>query len=402
MRIGVNCYQLLPDIGGLKQYFLRLFRELLKNDEHNTYVFFYFSHNIQELSLLDDLNWQANAIELKDQKEVYAHLDKIDLYFCPFGALWPRPLSVPTVVTLVDIQEVFYPDYFTPQDLFNRHFHYKGSTKMADRVITISDFSKKTIIQHHRIPSRKVSVAYLCAADLFYHAVTLSDSPNFFPPNSEFIFYPANFWQHKNHDRLLRAMKWLKTAKSLTVNAVFTGHEVANGYPLSAKVREYGIDDQVYNLGYVPVEQLAWLYSKAKLMVFPSLYEGFGMPLIEAMAAGCPVAASNATALPEIGGDAVDYFDPFSIEDIGCAIEKLWEDPVHCRRLIEKGYQRSKNFTLIKLADHHKRIFQGAADSFSRLRYQWNRWMYQYYHLCQVALKHRKLILTRFSPILLK
>ena len=68
MRIGVNCYQLLPDIGGLKQYFLRLFKELLQNDERNTYIFFYFSHNLDELSYLDDLKWQENAIELQDQQ----------------------------------------------------------------------------------------------------------------------------------------------------------------------------------------------------------------------------------------------------------------------------------------------------------------------------------------------
>jgi len=158
MRIGVNCYQLLADIGGLKQYFLRLFRELLKNDEQNTYIFFYFSHNLDELSYLDDLDWQENAIELKDQQEVKEHLGKIDLYFCPFGALWPRPVPVPTVVTLVDIQEAFYPEYFTAQDLFNRHFHYTGSTKMADRVITISEFSRETIVKHLKISPHKIRI----------------------------------------------------------------------------------------------------------------------------------------------------------------------------------------------------------------------------------------------------
>jgi glycosyltransferase involved in cell wall biosynthesis len=380
MRIGVNCYQLLPDIGGLKQYFLRLFNELLNNDRQNTYIFFYFPHNLEELSQLENTNWQKNAVELQDQLEVHEYLDKIDLYFCPFGALWPRPMPVPTVLTLVDIQEACYPEYFTEQDLFNRHFHYKGSTKMADRVITISDFSKKTIVQHHKIPSHKIGVAHLCAADLFYHASALSDSPNISMPAGEFIFYPANFWQHKNHDRLLMSLKWLKTEKSLTINAVFTGHEVANGYPLSAKIREYGIEDQV----------LALLYAKAKLMVFPSLYEGFGMPLIEAMAAGCPVAASNATSLPEIGGDAADYFDPFSIENIGNTIEKLWMDSSHRNQLIEKGYERSQDFSASKLADSHKRMFQEAGAIFSRMRYQWNRRVYQYFHLGSVALKHWK------------
>jgi glycosyltransferase involved in cell wall biosynthesis len=390
MRIGVNCYQLLPDIGGLKQYFLRLFKELLKNDERNTYIFFYFAHNIDELSYLDDLKWQENAIELQDQQEVYEYLDKIDLYFCPFGALWPRPLPVPTVVTLVDIQEVIYPEYFTAQDLFNRHFHYKGSTKMADRIITISEFSRQTIVTHHKISPHKIGAIHLCADDLFYQ-----ESEEIYPSNTplsngEYIFYPANFWQHKNHDRLLKALKWLKTEKGLHVNAVFTGHEVANGFPIAAKIKEYGIEDQVNYLGYLPVEQIVQLYSKAKFMVFPSLYEGFGMPLIEAMAAGCPVAASNLTSLPEIGGNAADYFDPFSIESIGRIIEKLWMDSSHRNQLIKRGYKRAQNFSASKLADSHKRIFQEAADIFSRMRYIWNRWAYQYYHLCLVTLKHRR------------
>jgi glycosyltransferase involved in cell wall biosynthesis len=395
MRIGVNCYQLLPDIGGLKQYFLRLFRELLENDEQNTYIFFYFLHNIDELSYLDDLNWKENAIELEDQKEVYKYLDKVDLYFCPFGALWPRPMPVPTVVTLVDIQEVFYPEYFTAQDLFNRHFHYKGSTKMADRVITISDFSRETIIKHHKISPNRICAIHLCADDLFYQGSEVFHLPNIPLSNGEFVFYPANFWQHKNHDRLLKALKWLKTEKGLNVSAVFTGHEVANGYPISEKIREYGIEDLVNHLGYLPVEQVAYLYSKAKLMVFPSLYEGFGMPLIEAMAAGCPVAASNLTSLPEIGGDAADYFDPFSIESIGSTIEKLWMDSSRRDQLIEKGYKRSQDFSASKLADSHKRIFQEAADRFSKMRYQWHRWVYQYYHLSLVVLKHRKCFLQK-------
>jgi glycosyltransferase involved in cell wall biosynthesis len=390
MRIGVNCYQLLPDIGGLKQYFLRLFKELLKNDEWNTYIFFYFAHNLDELSYLDDLKWQENAIELQDQQEVYEHLDQIDLYFCPFGALWPRPLPVPTVVTLVDIQEVFYPEYFTAQDLFNRHFHYKGSSKMADRIITISEFSRQTIVKHHKISPHKIGAIHLCADDLFYREKKVVNSPNIPFTKGEYIFYPANFWQHKNHDRLLKALKWLKNEKGLNVNALLTGHEVANGFPISVKIKEYGIADQVKYLGYLNVEQIVQLYSKAKFMVFPSLYEGFGMPLVEAMAAGCPVAASNLTSLPEIGGDAADYFDPFSIESIGRTIEKLWMDSSHRNQLIKRGYKRAQNFSASKLADSHKRIFQEADDIFSRMRYTWNRWVYQYYHLCLVTLRHRR------------
>jgi len=269
MRIGVNCYNLIPSAGGIKQYFFSLFSELLSKDDKDSYVFFYFPHNIEELSGFDNDRWQENAILLNNQLEVREHLDKIDLYFCPFGSLWPRPLPIPTVVTLVDIQEVFYPEYFNDVDLFNRAYHYAGSTKMADRVITISNFSKDTIAKHHRISQNKITVAHLCADNRFYRAAEMSLAPGVSVPSEDFIFYPANHWQHKNHDTLLRALQWLKRKKGMEIKAVFTGHDVPNSYPLLQKAAEYGVDKQVFFVGFVTVEELVYLYSKAKLMVFP-------------------------------------------------------------------------------------------------------------------------------------
>ncbi|MGH7340008.1 MAG: hypothetical protein ACREKH_05910, partial [Candidatus Rokuibacteriota bacterium] len=105
MRIGVNCYLLQPHIGGLKQYFITLFRELLAHDGDNEYVFFWYRQNAAELERLGTDRWRRQAVLLEDQHDVLAHLDRIDLYFCPFSALYPRPFPLPTVMTLVDIQE---------------------------------------------------------------------------------------------------------------------------------------------------------------------------------------------------------------------------------------------------------------------------------------------------------
>ncbi|HWW96019.1 MAG TPA: hypothetical protein VN375_21820, partial [Vicinamibacteria bacterium] len=107
MRIGVNCFLLQPNIGGIKQYFLTLFRNLLENDSENQYVFFWYEHNAGELANLGTDRWKEGAVPLTDQREVLSHLDKIDLYFCPLSALYPRPLPKPSVVSLPDIQEVF-------------------------------------------------------------------------------------------------------------------------------------------------------------------------------------------------------------------------------------------------------------------------------------------------------
>ena len=397
MRIGVNCFPLSNNIGGVKQYFFNLFNELLSNDGRNTYTFFYFPHNVKELSSLDN-SWQGNAILLHDQLEVKKYLNKIDLYFCPFGSLWPRPLPIPSVVTLVDIQEVFYPGYFSDVDLFSREYHYPGSTRMADRVITISDFSKKTIVKHHRISPYKVRVVHLCSDKRFYRTDEVSCLPKVPLPDEDFIIYPANRWKHKNHDTLLRALQWLKAARGLKIKAVFTGHDVPNCYPLARKASEYGLDGQVYSAGYVTVEELACLYSKARIMVFPSLFEGFGIPLVEAMTVGCPVVASNVTSLPEIGVDAVEYFDPSSPESIGIAIEKIWYDAARREELIRLGRRRADDFSSAKMAQTHLRVFREATECFSKIRYTWHNWIYQHYHRGLVYLKYKKILSAGNHP----
>lgn len=389
MRIGVNCFPLEANSGGVKQYFFSLFNELLTYNDKHRYVFFYFPHNVEELSSLDCLNLADNGVLLEHQNEIEPYFNEIDLYFCPLSSLWPRPVPIPSVLFLHDIQEVFYPQYFSETDMFNREWHYPGSTRMATRIITNSHFTKQTIIQHHRISPQKISVAHLCADERFYRAGDVARPPRTPLPGGDFIFYPANHWQHKNHDALLQALKWLKTEKNLKINAVFTGYDVPNSYPLAQKISEYRLEEQILNAGYVSVEELAYLYLNAKLMVFPSLFEGFGIPVVEAMAAGCPVAASNVTSVPEIGGDAVEYFDPHVPESIAKAIECVWLDDTLRSRMIEKGRKSAGIYSSAKLAQTHLAVFEKAAGAFSQIRYAWHKWVYQHYRRSLVFVKYR-------------
>lgn len=388
MRIGVNCFMLMPHVGGLKQYFSNLFDYLLEDDPDNVYVFFHFSQNKEELSQLRSTRWRQNASYLEQQEDISKHFHEIDLYFCPFGFLWPRPAPIPTVVTLVDIQEVSLPQFFSSADRLDRAYHFPGSTRAADRVVTISQFSKDSICRAHAIPEHKVVVSHLCADERYFQAERIARAPEPPIPFDRYLFYPANRWLHKNHDGLLRAMRILKD-RGLDVNAVFTGYDVPGaGYPLVKKAREYGLESQVHVAGYVPVDSMAYLYRNARMLLFPSLYEGFGIPATEAMAAGCPMAVSDRTSLPEICEDAAVYFDPTSGPSIAKAIRQLWHDGPTRDTFVERGRRRAIDFSAERMGDAHRRAFREARETYSPLRYRWHRHVYQRYHWYNVHLRH--------------
>lgn len=366
----------------MKQYFHRLFKELLENDKDNSYVFFYFEHNRDELLNLGTDKWKDRAILLRNQDEVRKHLDKIDLYFCPFGAIWPRPVPKPSVVTVHDIQEQFFPQFFTKEALWSRDYHYKPSMKIADKVITISEFSKDSIVRFHGISEEKIHVAY--------HGFYMTDKKQVsFPLPDKYIFYPANRWLHKNHDNLLRALVILKKEKGIAVDCVFTGFDVPGGYPLQEKVDEYELTDQIKIIGYVNVENLKFIYKNAAMLCFPSLFEGFGMPLVEAMASGCPVACSNTTSIPEVVGSAALLFDPTSPNEIADRVFRILSDSSLSDELRKKGLEQAKLFSVKKMAAVHKDTFNLAANSYKKRKYFYYKYIYE--PILKYKMKYKKI-----------
>lgn len=388
MRIGVNCFLLQPHIGGLKQYFLTLFRELLERDDAHEYVFFWYRHNADELERLGTDRWRRHAVLLDDQRDVLEHLDRIDLYFCPFSALYPRPVPRPTVMTLVDIQEVFYPDFFAPADRYSRELHYPGSTRMADRVITISEFSRQTLIEHHRLPAERVKVAYLCADERFARSAEIARPPAASLPG-RFLFYPANLWKHKNHEVLLRALRLLRDERGRRLDLVLTGFGQDAGSPIVAAAETHAVRDQVHPLGYLAVEEMAYLYQRAEMLVFPSLFEGFGIPLVEAMAAGCPVVAARATSIPEVVADAAELFDPASPAALAAAIERVAEDEAWRETLRARGFRRARAFSAARMAEDHRAAFREAAGAYSAPAFVWRRWVTGYWHRARLEWRWR-------------
>jgi glycosyltransferase involved in cell wall biosynthesis len=388
VRIGVNCYMLQPQVGGLRQYFLTLFRELLERDAENEYVLFWYPHNEPELEQLGTDRWRRDAVLLHDQRAVLAHLDRIDLYFCPLTALYPRPVPRPSVMTLVDIQEVFYPEFFTPADRYMRALHFPGSTRLCDRVITISEFSRRSILEHHRLPPERVAVVPLAADDRFARAADVGRPPAA-PLPARFVFYPANPWPHKNHDVLLRALRLLRDARGRRLDLVLTGFGQEAGSPVLDLAERHGVREQVHALGYLAVEELAYCYRRADLLAFPSLFEGFGIPLVEAMAAGCPVVAARATSVPEVTGDAAELFDPASPEDLAAAIERVLDDPTRREALRARGRERARAFSAARMAAEHRAVFRAARAAYSPRAFLWRRLVTAYWHRVRLEWRWR-------------
>jgi hypothetical protein len=167
--------------------------------------------------------------------------------------------------------------------------------------------------------------------------------------DGEFIFYPANGWRHKNHEVLVGAMAHVARERP-GLRLVLTGCPFDLPGRLQPILDEHGLHDRVRHLGYVPRGDVAGLYAAAALLVFPSLFEGFGLPLLEAMHFGTPVACSDVCSLPEVGGEAARFFDPRAERDIAAAILEVTGDPSLRRRLTEAGREQVGRFSYARTA----------------------------------------------------
>jgi glycosyltransferase involved in cell wall biosynthesis len=257
------------------------------------------------------------------------------------------PLTVPVprararrAVTLHDLQHLDHPELFSAARRAFRRAAYDRAAREADAVIVPSELVRERAIELLGLEEARVHV--------IPHGV---DHTLFAPseePREPFLLYPAHAWPHKNHARLLEAFVLLR-AELPELRLVLTG----SGLEALGELPE-GVE----RLGLVPAFELASLYRTAACLVFPSLYEGFGLPPLEAMASGCPVAAANSGSLPEVCGDAAVFFDPEDSESIANGIR---EALALADELREFGIARAAAFTWEQTAHRHEHVYRGLA-----------------------------------------
>ena len=340
MTVGISLLTLVPGVvGGSETYARELVRALDRVGELEYRVF--------TPAIVDDIEGQrvrayrasrttpgrivgmTKAAVAPGSLRKEMRLDELDAIHFPLSVMLPLVSSPPAATTILDLQHEFLPDNFSRSERVYRRALYGASARRSRVVIAISEHARETLVERLSLEPDRVHTIHLGV-----------DLGRFSPadvPREPFLFYPANAWSHKNHERLFEAFALLRR-EHRDLRLVLTGDHA-------------DVPDFVDARGRVSQDELVELYRRASALVFPSLYEGFGQPVLEALACACPVACSDLPPLHEVAGDAAVYFDPLDPESIAAAtLEAI-------ARGGASGPERASPFTWDACARKHDAVY---------------------------------------------
>ncbi len=267
--------------------------------------------------------------------------------------------SARRVLTIHDLQHEFFPEFFSRRDRLLRRLRWKPSAQAADHVLTISEFSRRTICERFDLSPQKVTAVHLARRPTLdpdtkrtklLKGLDLLSGP--------WVVYPASPLPAKNHIRLLDALSLCRSRSPDVPRLVLIGPTMHSWRPIEGAIAERALENRVLRLGHVDERTLAAIYSHANGLIFPSLFEGFGLPVLEAMSAGCPIAVSNAGSLSEIAGGVGSRFSPYEVEEIAAALtwlSELGEEERQKQGIA--GRERAAQFSLKKMLNGTRAVY---------------------------------------------
>jgi glycosyltransferase involved in cell wall biosynthesis len=344
MQVGISLLTLVPRVsGGSETYARELVRALARVGTHSYRVLLpTIAPDVEGLpsEIVDEYraahSMPARVAAMTEGvvrgRRLRKRLAGMDVVHFPLTVMIPRVATPAAVTTVLDLQHEFLPQFFSRAERTYRRAVYGWSIRKSRLVITISEHAARAVVERYDIPESGVRPIHL---GLDHAAFRPGDEDR-----GRFLLYPARAWPHKNHDRLFAAFAELRRQHA-DLELVLTSYEGAT-------------PPGVRSLGHVSRDELVRLYQTASGLVFPSLYEGFGQPPLEAMACGCPVASSNAAALPEVCGDGARLFDPTSVEGIVDAVEEILARPAEWSR---RGLARAALYSWDDTARKHDAVY---------------------------------------------
>jgi glycosyltransferase involved in cell wall biosynthesis len=274
--------------------------------------------------------------------------ERPDVFHAPHYIL-PPAVRCRSLVTIHDTIHLEFPQYL-PNRLaygYARASMWSAAHRSA-RILTVSEASKRDILKFFNVPPEKVVVVYNAIDERFSCEPLPEDVARVrarFQLDQRFVLYVGNIKPHKNVERLIEAFQALRRRDLNDIKLLIIGDEISSFPALRRAVHRHKLHKHVRFLGYLPDETLAILYRLASVFVFPSLYEGFGLPPLEAMASGTPVVTSNVSSLPEIVGDAAILVDPYSVDAIEDGMRRVLTDPILAADMRRKGLLRARQFS---------------------------------------------------------
>lgn len=372
MRVGIDANPMLGDRGGVGWHTQYLLQALLDLKEGLDVVCYVRPGSLRrnDRGILGAPGWEGHqhlqwveAGKLGMRRR--GRLDRLDLYHGTNFKLQTTG-RCGGIVTIHDLWLDRFPQYSTK--LFGQRasfFRTRRTARKARLVITVSDYSAREIASLYGLPREKIVVIPNGVSDDFRPApdpAALSEfRRRFMIPTERFILFVGGADPRKNHQTLLKACA-RRAALLKDHSLVLVGDAVHRFGDMRQSARVHGLGDRAVCPGRLPIEALRQLYAHAAVFVFPSIYEGFGMPVLEAMACGAPVVTSRTTALPEVAGDAALLVDPEDVDAIGEAIVRLVEDRGLRDRLRAKGFEHVKLFTWERAARSTMALYRKCAE----------------------------------------
>lgn len=268
------------------------------------------------------------------------------------------------VVTIHDTLHEHYPEFYTPSILQQMRRTMPVTMRRAAYIVTDSGFSKRDIVRLYHVPPEKVVVAYLAADPLFqrlHDDACLDVVRARYGTGERFMLFAGSLKPTKNLRAVIEAYGRLRRADAVRHRLVLVGDKAWLMDDVFAAARETGYANDLIFTGYVPAADLVALYNAADLFVHPSLFEGFGLPVLEAMACGAPVVTSNTSAVPEVVGDAAVMVNPRDVEELAGAMARVLNDDALRARLSAAGLERAATFTWEDTARTLVRVYRTAA-----------------------------------------
>ena len=331
---------------------------IFDNEEMKNFVLFYLRHIKKTVKVLI---LPFGILTLDNITQLPKVLDKraVDIYYVPYYFTSPfikRRTKV--ILTVFDLMHFFYP-YFKMS--FTRKLYHKIRLapkiilRRADKIVTISVNTSRDLIKMFKVPSRKIKMIYMGVSKSF-RVIDQKSAKKLlkekYGVSKKYILYVGRNEPHKNIKALVLAYAGLPTYLRDEYKLVLAGKEderYSDG--VRRLIKKYSIENNVVFTGYVDESELPYIYSAASVYVQPSFYEGFGMPVLEAMACGVPVVSSNTSSLPEVGVDAALYSDPFDIVKMSEQVKNILENESLRNELIEKGFSQVKKFSWFSAAN---------------------------------------------------
>lgn len=274
---------------------------------------------------------------------------QVEIGYSFAGYIHPQLNTLSNVLIIPDIQHEYHPEFFSPDALAERRRIYAESARQADHICAISEFTRQTLIERLGIPPEKVTTVRL-AADAIFGATPAQEQTTRVLDDlglqaGRYFYFPAHTWKHKNHRAAIEALRILRDRYGVSLPLICSGGAREAQTALESQIDALGLTAAVRFVGYMPRQSVSALYRGATCLLFPSLFEGFGMPVLEAMASGCPVVCSNTTSLPEIAGDAALLVDPRDAEALAAAVQRVVTDSDLRHDLALRGLERAKIFS---------------------------------------------------------